>query len=99
MRERQTIFRLPDITKMRVNTKVHESMVDKVKPGMKARIRVEAFPEQLTGTVESVQPLPDPSSFFSSDIKVYTTQVAIDNAAELAASGHVGRGRDPGHPA
>ena len=79
VRERQAIFRLPDISKMRVNTKVHESMVDKVKVGMKARIRVEAFPDQLTGTVESVQPLPDPSSFFSSDIKVYTTQVAIDN--------------------
>ncbi len=46
---------------------------------MKARIRVDAFADQvLTGTVKDVAPLPDPSSFFSSDIKVYTTHVTID---------------------
>ena len=64
---------------MRVNTKVHESMIDQVSRGLPARIRVDAAPnEPLTGTVESVAPLPDPTSFFSSDIKVYTTLVTID---------------------
>jgi hypothetical protein len=77
--ERQKIFSLPDINKMRVNTKVHESMVDHLKPGLRARIRVDAFANQLlTGTVEEVAPLPDPSSFLSSDVKVYTTRVSID---------------------
>lgn len=80
VRERQKIFSLPDISKMRVNTKVHESMVDKVTPGLYARIRVDAFPNQpLDGKVEMVQPLPDPSSWISSDVKVYTTFVTIEN--------------------
>jgi hypothetical protein len=71
-----------------VNTKVHESMVDRVKTGMKSRIRVDAFPQQpLTGTVESVAPLPDPNSFFSSDIKVYTTLISIDNGIEALRPG------------
>ena len=79
VRERQKIFSLPDISRMRVNTKVHESMIDRITPGLSARLRVDAFAGQvLNGKVESVQPLPDPSSFFASDIKVYTTQVAID---------------------
>ncbi|MDR3636216.1 MAG: HlyD family efflux transporter periplasmic adaptor subunit [Isosphaeraceae bacterium] len=79
VRERQKIFSLPDITKMRVNTKVHESMIDRLARGLRARIRVESFADEiLTGEVESVAPLPDPSSFFSSDVKVYTTLVAID---------------------
>jgi RND family efflux transporter MFP subunit len=79
VRERQKIFSLPDINHMRVNTKVHESMVDRVKQGQRGRIRVDAFPaEQLGGAVRSVQPLPDPTNFFSSDIKVYTTLVDID---------------------
>jgi HlyD family secretion protein len=79
VRERQKIFSLPDISQMQVNTKVHESQIDNVKAGMKARIRVDAFSDQvLTGTVKEVAPLPDPSSFFSSDIKVYTTKVIID---------------------
>ncbi len=65
---------------MRVNTKVHESMVDRVTPGLKARIRVDAFASrELIGTVQLVNPLPDPSSFLSSDIKVYTTMISIDN--------------------
>jgi len=79
VRERQKIFSLPDITNMQVNTKVHEAMVNDVEPGQHAKIRVDAFAnEPLTGTVKMVQPLPDPSSFFSSDIKVYTTLVNID---------------------
>ncbi len=80
VRERQKIFSLPDISRMQVNTKVHESQIDKISPGMKARIRVDAFSEtELEGTVLDVAPLPDPTSFFSSDVKVYTTRVKIDN--------------------
>ncbi|WP_233579141.1 efflux RND transporter periplasmic adaptor subunit [Tautonia sociabilis] len=83
VRERQTIFKLPDIDNMQVNTKVHESMIDKVKPGQSARIKVDAFPNQdLNGTVMEVKPLPDPTSFFSSDVKVYTTLVKIENGHE-----------------
>ena len=79
VRERQKIFSLPDISRMQVNTKVHESQIDKITPGMKARIRVDAFSEtELEGTVLDVAPLPDPTSFFSSDVKVYTTRVKID---------------------
>ncbi len=47
--------------------------------GMKAKIRVDAFAsEMLDGTVMDVAPLPDSTNFFSSDIKVYTTKVRID---------------------
>jgi HlyD family secretion protein len=81
VRERQKIFSLPDITRMQVNTKVHESQIDKLARarGMKAKIRIEAFAsETLDGTVTEVAPLPDSTNFFSSDIKVYTTKVKID---------------------
>ncbi len=81
VRERQKIFSLPDIQHMRVNTKVHESMIDRVSIGLPARIKVDALPNlQLTGTVQSVQPLPDAGSFFSSDVKQYTTQVSVDSS-------------------
>jgi RND family efflux transporter MFP subunit len=80
VRERQIIFSVPDFTRpMRVNTKIHESIVDRLRPGLTARVQVDAFPDQtFTGVVEDVAPLPDPSSFFSSDIKVYTTHVTIE---------------------
>jgi multidrug efflux pump subunit AcrA (membrane-fusion protein) len=80
VRERQKIFSLPDISRMQVNTKVHESKIDKLLTGMKAKIRVDAFADtELDGTVVDVAPMADPTSFFSSDIKVYTTKVKIDN--------------------
>jgi HlyD family secretion protein len=80
VRERQKIFSLPDITKMQVNAKVHESQIDKIQKGLKARIRVDAFADrELSGTVMDVAPLPDATNFFSSDIKVYTTRIRIDD--------------------
>lgn len=80
VRERQKIFSLPDITQMRANTKVHESMVDRVTRGKPAKIRVDAFPgQELNGNVQSINPLPDANTFFGSDIKVYTTMVKIED--------------------
>src|SRR6185437_16945585 len=69
VRERQKIFSLPDTTKMRVNTKVHESMVDRIKPGLRSLVRVDAAAnETIKGEVVSVAPMSDPNSNFSSDI-------------------------------
>jgi HlyD family secretion protein len=80
VRERQKIISIPDITRMQVNAKIHESQIDKITPNMKAIIRVDAFADQtLSGTVLDVAPLPDPGNFFSSDIKVYTTHIRIDD--------------------
>ena len=80
VRERQKIFSLPDITKMQVNTKVHESHINKVKVGMRAKIRVDAYssgPARRDGDGSPL--LPDTASMFSSDVKVYTTKVRIDS--------------------
>ncbi len=79
VRERQKIFSLPDISLMQVNTKVHESHIYKIDKNLKAKIRVDAFSDQvLEGTVVEVAALPDQGNFFNSDIKVYTTKVRID---------------------
>jgi HlyD family secretion protein len=83
VRERQLIFSVIEVSgSMRVNTKVHESLVDKITRGLPAKIRVDAFPGQvLTGQVQSVHPLPDPKRIFGgTDSKVYTTLVSIDKA-------------------
>lgn len=81
VRERQTIFSLPDINNMQVNTKVHESMILKVAEGKPAKIRVESNSNLLVGKVRKVAPLPDQGSWMSSDVKMYTTLVAIENSA------------------
>lgn len=81
VRERQKIFSLPDISKMRVNTKVHESMIEKLRLGLRARVRVDSFADQvLPGEVAEVATLPDPTSFFNSDVKVYTTHIKLEKS-------------------
>jgi HlyD family secretion protein len=80
VRERQKVISIPDISRMQVNAKVHEAQIDKITPNLKAQIRVDAFPDQqLGGAVSEVAPLPDAGNIFSSDIKVYTTRIRIEN--------------------
>ncbi len=65
---------------MQVVTKVNESQVAGIRRGMKATVRVHAFPEQLfNGVVVEIAPLPD-SLPSDSAAKVYTTKVLINGA-------------------
>jgi HlyD family secretion protein len=64
----------------RATAKVRESQVDKIRRGMKARVRVDGFPTQLfDGTVDDVAALPDARASAQVYSKVYTTHVLLDN--------------------
>jgi HlyD family secretion protein len=80
VRERQTIITIPDLRLMSVIVKIHESYIKKIKVGQKARITVDAYPDQpLTGTVTNVGVLPDSQNrWLNPDLKVYLTTVTID---------------------
>jgi HlyD family secretion protein len=79
VRERQEILSIPNLSRMQVNTAVHESVLDQVKPGLRVTVRVDAFTERTyAGTVKSVAVLPDQGGWLSSDTKVYKTIVTID---------------------
>ncbi|MGC8641124.1 MAG: efflux RND transporter periplasmic adaptor subunit [Isosphaeraceae bacterium] len=80
VRERQVIMWINDIDgPMLVNAKMPEAMVDREKVGQKAIVKIDALPDEtLTGEVLDIAPLPDPTSFFNADIKVYATHVRID---------------------
>jgi multidrug resistance efflux pump len=80
--QRQTIISLPNTAELIVEIRVHEASVDKVRPGQRATITAEAFPDKtFRGEVLSVAPLPDPDrGYLSPDVKVYTTKVSIDGS-------------------
>jgi len=89
VRERQAIITIPDMTRMAVNVKIHESYIKKVKKGLKARITVDAFPDEvLTGEITKVGVLPDSQNrWMSPDLKVYLTTIAIDGTHEWVKPG------------
>jgi HlyD family secretion protein len=81
VRERQTIIRLPDPSKMRVIAKVHESRVSNVKPGLTAELKLDAMPDlALTGRVTYVSEYPLPAiSVYMAHVKEFAVEVEIEN--------------------
>jgi HlyD family secretion protein len=79
VRERQAIITIPDMRRMAVMVRVHESQVKRVKKGMPVEIAVDAEPDRsLTGEVENVGVLPDSENRrFNPDQKVYKTSIRI----------------------
>lgn len=77
VRQLQRLFYLPDLSKMEVSALLHESVVDKVGPGMRAQVRVEGLPGRvLEGHVVSIARLPT-RNFFS-EVPYYSALVKID---------------------
>ncbi len=89
VRERQAIITIPDLTRMSVNVKIHESYIKKVKKGQKARMTVDAFPDDiLTGEVTKLGVLPDSQNrWMNPDMKVYLTTITIDGTHDWVKPG------------
>ena len=83
--EGQTLLSMPDTASMVAEISVHETEVDKVRPGQLAEIVMDAFPDtRLEGEVLEVAPLPDQQrGFMSPDIKVYKTLVRINGTHDF----------------
>ncbi|MEX2469153.1 MAG: HlyD family efflux transporter periplasmic adaptor subunit [Pseudohongiellaceae bacterium] len=89
VRERQAILTIPDMREMAVKVNIHESAVQRVAVGQRARVSIDAFPDaRLTGVVTKVAVVADSSnSFMNPDLKVYPTTVKIDGVQEWLRPG------------
>lgn len=88
IRERQNIISIPDQTVMKVEIKVHETWIDKIRPGQKTLITIAAFPDQkFTGEIIKKSPLADPENWLNPDLKVYSTDVRIDGLNKSLKTG------------
>ena len=76
VRDQQTLFRLPDLTRMQVKVDVHETKVELVKPGMRARTNIQG--REFQGEVISVANQHKATSWWSGDVKEYESIVRID---------------------
>jgi HlyD family secretion protein len=87
--QRQTIISLPNTSEIIVEIRVHETSVDKVRPGQDATITVDAFPDKtFHGKVLKVAPLPDSQQgFLNPDVKVYTTRISMDSSHDSIRPG------------
>ncbi len=73
------LFSLPDLKQMQVKVKIHESLVNKVRVGQQAELRVDAYPDAvLHGVVERVATLAESRGYWDQrGVKEYETIVKV----------------------
>jgi hypothetical protein len=76
VRERQSLIRLPDLASMQAKALVHESKIDLIQPGMRARVTVQD--QEYQGEIIYIANQAEPPSPFSPSVKRYSTIVKID---------------------
>ena len=81
VRKDQTLLLMPDLSKMQVKVGIHESVIDRVKPGQVARI---TLPDRtLYGTVASVSPVTRPAGWWTGNVVKYDTIIELPSVAGL----------------
>jgi HlyD family secretion protein len=79
VRQKQDLFYLPDLTDMEVVAYLHESMVNEIANGMRAKVKVEGLPDRkLEGHVTSVAAIP--TFNWRSDVRYFDGKVKLDSA-------------------
>jgi multidrug efflux pump subunit AcrA (membrane-fusion protein) len=87
VREQQTIFLLPDPTRMQVKAKINESRISLIRDGMPVKIRVNAVENELLGRVVKVNKYAEPGNWWGSNVKEYATFIQIINPPETIRTG------------
>jgi HlyD family secretion protein len=83
VRQMQDLFWLPDLSKMRVASMLHESVMARVRPGMTVRAKIEGMSgRQLEGHVLSIDPLPDLQNSWASDTRSFKATIQLDTAPQ-----------------
>lgn len=79
VRNRQELIKLPDLTRMKVTVKIHESHINMIRPGLAAFVTLDSAPDvRYAGEVEKVAPLPDTQARWGNpNLKVYNTDIYI----------------------
>ncbi|HCO93626.1 MAG TPA: hypothetical protein DIU00_06705 [Phycisphaerales bacterium] len=77
----QVLLLMPDLSKMQVKVGIHESMIDRIKPGLAARI---TLPDKtLDGEVSSVASVTGAAGWWTGNVVKYDTIVKLPSAEGL----------------
>jgi multidrug efflux pump subunit AcrA (membrane-fusion protein) len=77
----QVLLLMPDLSKMQVKVGIHESIVDRIKPGLAARI---TLPDKtLDGEVSSVAPVTRPAGWWTGNVVKYDTIIKLPSVPGL----------------
>ncbi len=79
VRPNDLLMILPDTSEMVASVRVHESLAGRVRPGLRARVKVDAAGDELfNGTVESIGVLAEGGGWRDPNRREYTVRIALD---------------------
>ena len=77
----QTMLLMPDLTRMQVKISIHESFIDRMRPGLAARV---ALPDRtLAGEVSSVASVTEPAGEWNGYVVKYDTLIKLPSVPGL----------------
>ena len=77
----QVLLLMPDLSQMQVKVGIHESIVDRIRPGLAARI---TLPDKtLDGEVSSVAPVTRPAGWWTGNVVKYDTIIKLPSVPGL----------------
>jgi len=77
-REREELIYLPTASSMMATVSIHESALEKIREDQAVRVTVPALPGQsFAGRVTKIAPLPDQTSWWNPDLRVYSTEIHL----------------------
>jgi len=77
----QTLLLMPDVSRMQVRVGMHESVVDRIKPGMTARITIPG--QIMAGEIASVAPVTRPAGWWTGNVVKYDTIITLPSIPGL----------------
>jgi HlyD family secretion protein len=78
VRERQLILKLPDLSQMKVNVRIHESKIRRIRTGLPVRVTVQSFADEIfRGILDTVSPVPMQGHWPNYDLREYEASVRI----------------------
>jgi len=78
----QVLLLMPDLTKMQVKVGIHESVIDRIKPGLPAKVTLPDG-RVLDGEVASVAPATRPAGWWTGNVVKYDTIIKLPPAEGL----------------
>jgi HlyD family secretion protein len=77
----QVLLLMPDLSKMQVKVGIHESIIDRIKPGLAARV---TLPDKtLDGKVSSVASITRPAGWWTGNVVKYDTIIELPSVQGL----------------
>ena len=84
VRERQAIINLPDLNQMKVDCRIHESLIGNIRIGLPARITISSFLDHpFKGVVSLVSSVPMTGRWPNTDLREYETEIKLVDDPDL----------------